>query len=80
MADEPRGLTVGGRPIAELETFVGGLVPPDKKGVLVTMFDQTGARVGVALKDGDHFAASFEVRKAWESSSVEWTGKVQVTW
>jgi hypothetical protein len=65
--------------IRELDTMVTGLIPPGKSGVLATIFDERGIRLGVAVKHGDDFAAGFEVRKAVKGG-VSVRGVAEISW
>lgn len=63
-----------------LETFMADIIPPGKSGALVTVFDAQGVRLGCAVKDGDDFAASFEVRQAFTQARPDVRGTVRFTW
>ena len=56
-----------------------GLIPAGKSGVLATIVDDEGVRLGVAVKHGDDFAAGFEVRKAVKRG-VSVRGMATMSW
>jgi hypothetical protein len=65
----------------ELEKMIADLIPEGKVGAAVSVVDNTGVRVGIAMKHGNHFTTSGEVLNRWtDLKKTEFSFKVRAVW
>ena len=65
----------------EIDAMVTGMVPEGKQGAIVSIFDQSGVKIGGATKLlGDDLIVDFAVVQRWKKEKPTAQVRVTYTW